>query len=134
MKFASVRDVPRRRPRMQPAQPRPRRDLPYPLPEDHEHQQGQVIREQHAAKDARDDDRVPVLDDPVEQERAHAERDGLLAEVHRDQHLRSVGVVRVDRVRQREGEVEVGAPVLHRHARKVRDPVQVALRGEAVQD
>ena len=65
---------------------------------------------------------------------SHSERDRLLAQVHRDQHLREVCVERVDGVGEGEGEVEVAAPVAHGHAGEVAEPVQVALRRQSVDD
>lgn len=134
-------------------QPRLCIESPNPLPKEHEHQNAQIVRKQHAAKDTSDDNSVPRLLNPIEQPLAKAEADELFADAHGDQRFGHVAVVAVDAVREGEGEVEVCSrersvcgeeyrkvrkltrrPVCHRHASEVAHPVQVSFCCEAIDD
>lgn len=115
-------------------QPRPARRDSDLLAKDHEDQQRQVVGGKDTAEDAGDDGDVAIVQDPGQQLEAHGERDGLLAQVHGDQHLGQVDRVAVDSVGEGEGEVEVGGPVDHGHPGKVAKPMQVLLRRVPVHD
>lgn len=129
-----MRHIPRRSSPMQPAQPRSSRPPSNPLPIKNKHNDHQIIRQQHSPKNPRYNNRIPPRQNPVQQIRPHPKRDGLLPQIHRDQHLRCIGIVRVHRVRERKREIEVCAELIDRHAGEVPRPVEVALGCEPVDD
>ena len=107
---------------------------PYPLPEEHETQQSDIVRTQDSHKYTSDNLDVPNRQDPIEKLESHTERDGLLTDVHGDEHFRCVCVVRVNGVGEAEGKVEVGTPIAHGDAGKVAEPVEVAFGGVGVDE
>lgn len=88
-------------------QPCMRVERPDPLAEEHEHQHKQVVCQQNTTEDPRNDGGISRLFHPIQQVQAKGERDQLLADAHGNERLRHVGLVGIDRVREREGEVEV---------------------------
>lgn len=119
---------------MDPRQPAPRVNHPYPLPPHHERHQRRIIHRQHRREHPRDYHRVPADPHPLEQVQAEREADPAFAQALRDHQLRRARRVRVHRVRQREREVEVRRPVDQRDAREVPHPVQAQVRCHAVED
>lgn len=117
---------------MHPTQPRPTSKSPNPLAIKPKDAQRQVIRQQQRAKDARNHNGVPPLQNPVQKLQSHPETDGLFSQVHGDQHLARVGVVRVHGVGEGEGEIEVSPPVYHGYSEHVANPMEVVLCGQAV--
>lgn len=116
------------------SQPGGRHCSPNTLPPDHENDEHQVVGRQEGDEDARNDHGVALVQHPVEEVHRETEADGLLAQVHSDEHLGRVGVVRIHRVGEGEGEVEVGAPLGHPRAEEKPDPVQIVLSRQAVNE
>lgn len=70
--------------------------------DEHDH----VVRQYHTTEDARKHSDVPVLRDPVKDCESKAKGDGLLSNVHSDQHLRHIGFVRIHGICKRVGQVK----------------------------
>jgi hypothetical protein len=118
----------------QPPYPTPRIEPPNPLPPNQKRHQSKIVHHQHRRKDPRHNNRIPTNLYPLQQIKPKSETNPALPQTLRDDQLGRISGVTVNRVRQGEGEVEVAGPVDHRDARKVADPVQVELGGEAVED
>ena len=119
---------------MHPRKPRPTRRNPNPLPPNHKRNKHQIIRQQHRPESPRDNHRIPMLQNPVQQIQPHSKADRLLPQIHRNQHLGRIRIVRVHRVGEREREVEVRGPRRHGDAGEVAEPVEIVLCREGVDD
>ena len=82
-------------PLVHPSQASHTRSLPNLLSEKPERQYCKSIHAKHRGECPRNDVCVAVLGDPVQETEAHAEGDGLFAEVHYYEHFCYVGVVGV---------------------------------------
>lgn len=89
-------------------EPCPPKPPTHRLPESEEHKHHAVICCQNTAEDPCKDTNVAILRDPVDNREPKAERYGLFANVHRNQHLRYVGIVRVNRISESVCQVEEG--------------------------
>lgn len=119
---------------MHPRQPRPSIKHPNSLSEPHKRQQRKIINHQYRRENPRHNHRIPAHTHPIKQIQPKRKANTALAQALRDHQLARISRVAVDSVREREGEVEVAAPVDHGDAREVADPVQMEVGGHAVDD
>lgn len=115
-------------------QPSPTRHNPNPLPKKEENKQRQIIRQQHTHKNPPNNNRIPTQQDPIQQVQPHPKTNRLFPQIHRYQHLARIRRIAVHSIGQREREVEKGRPVDHCDAGEVAEPVEIALRGHAVDE